>query len=203
MWLLRQLFTTEYQQLGHFVGFVPRVTEPIGLYHDFSDVPLIRHHHCYRSETDLQVVRQLIPTRLAWVHGDIDPHGLPVHNLHTLECLVKLVFIGVLQTFVFNLCHHLCDDGEHVEADAVELVEAGPAALVGQAAAEGDDHLGFDGRAAVEHHAEDGQAFRQVFGRLRFAGARGSGRCCAKSECQCARYCVPASFGERSDDQTA
>jgi len=201
--LLRQLLAAQDQQLGHFVRLVPRVAEPVRVDHDLGNVPLVRDHHGDGSETHLQVVRQLVPARLARVHGDLDAHALLVQHLHALECLVELAFVGVQEPFVFDFGHHFGDHGEDVESDAVELVEAGPAALVGQPTAQRDDHFGFDGGAAVEHHAEDRQPLGQVLGGLGLAGSgrpRGRG---AEAQRQSARDGVPAALGERRDDQPA
>ena len=80
---------------------------------------------------------------------------------------------------------------EHLELDAVELVEAGPRA------GRGLEELGHgqvvQAVRAVEHHALDGHGLAQVLGRLRLARAgRALGRA-AEVEVHCAHHACGSS----------
>ena len=102
---------------------------------------------------------------------------------------------------LLNLLYLLCDDGQDLDIDAIELVEAGPGASTGETLEELAHGHEVELIAAVEDHALDGHGLGQVLGGLGFAGAGGTGRRAAELEMESARERQIASVRERRDDQ--
>jgi len=151
----------------------------------------------------LQIVRQLISACLPWIHGDVDAHGLALDDVDVLKLFLEVAHPRLAQTFVFDFTHHFGHHGEHVQAYAVELVQAGPGTLVQQPTTKCSYHLGFHVGTAIEYDAVDGQTFTQVFDRFSFACACRSCRCCPQSESKSTGNSVPTPFSQRRDDQSA
>jgi hypothetical protein len=69
----------------------------------------------------------------------------------------------------------LRDDREHLEVDAVELVEARPRPSLRQAGEELFHHLVVQAIRAVEHYTRHRERFREILDTLRLSGSRRSG----------------------------
>jgi hypothetical protein len=91
---------------------------------DLGNHGVVGDHHGARAEEDFEVVREVRPACVAWVHGDVDAASGDQRNDITFEvedCL--LVFDGSL-----NGEYLLGDDGEYFCVNAVEFVKAAPRA---------------------------------------------------------------------------
>ena len=166
--LLRELLGGELVQLDHLARQVFRGLEALGEEHHLSHQRVVGDHHGHRPEQRLEVVGQLRAPRVAGVHGD--EHRERVHELHLAALEDELrdpAFHGVLNRQEL-LRHHR----EHLDVDAVELVEARPRAALRQAGEELAHELVIQVIAAVEHHALHAQRLPEVLRGLRLAGAR-------------------------------
>ena len=166
--LLRELLGGELVQLDHLARQVFRGLEALGEEHHLGDERVVGDHHGHRPEQRLEVVGQLRAPRVAGVHGD--EHRERMHELHLAALEDELrdpTFHGVLNRQEL-LRHHR----EHLDVDAVELVEARPRAALRQTGEELAHELVIQVIAAVEHHALHAQRLPEVFRGLRLAGAR-------------------------------
>ena len=137
---------------------------------DLADEGVVGDHHGARAEQKLQVVGQL-ERPAAGVHHDEDRVGRVDGQVGPLEDeALDTGGDGALDGEDL-----LRDDGEHLEVDAVELVEARPIAARGEALEELGHREGSRGRRrSVEDDALLGEGLREVLGRLGLAGARGA-----------------------------
>ena len=147
--LLRELLGGELVQLDHLSGEVLGRLETLREEHHLRHQRVIRDHHRHRAEQRLEVIRQLRATGVARVHGD--EHGEGVHQLHVPP--LKVEFGHAALHRVLNCQQLLRDDREHLDVDAVELIEARPSTALSETGEEFPHELVVEVIAAVEHHA--------------------------------------------------
>jgi hypothetical protein len=70
MVLLGKLLRTEFIELYHFLAELAGILEPLREEHDLCDHRVIGDHHRDRPEQTFQVVGELGPACVAWVHSD-------------------------------------------------------------------------------------------------------------------------------------
>ena len=170
MVLRGELLGAQLERGDHLLRQRPRVLEPEGHHRNLSDEGVVRDHHRARAEERLEVIGELGPPGVAGVHGD--EHATPVVEveLGVLEDEPLLLLLdGDL-----NRENLLRDDGEHLEVDAVELVEARPRAAGRQAFEELGHREVIEAVGAVENHALHRERLGEIFGGLRLARTRGS-----------------------------
>mmetsp|Transcript_33252 Transcript_33252/g.87955 ORF Transcript_33252/g.87955 Transcript_33252/m.87955 type:complete len:1619 (-) Transcript_33252:4415-9271(-) len=197
--LLREELTAEGVKLHELVCQGPRLDEALGHEHVLADEPEVRDDHRHGAEQRLEILRQLGAPGVARVHRDecsvcVDHPDLLLHK----EELSQVGPDGVEDALVLRGHHR-----EHLDGDAVELVEAAPGAGLG------DAHEDLSHRrvrhlvAAVEDHDLEPQGAGEVLGGLRLAGARGAGRGAAQHQPQRLRQGDVAPVRQRGDHQTA
>ena len=76
MALLRQLFAEELVHLDHLAREVAAVIETFGEEHDLGNEGVVRDHHRHGTEEHFQVVGQLGPAGVTWVHSHVYGEGL-------------------------------------------------------------------------------------------------------------------------------
>eukprot|EP00968_Pinguiococcus_pyrenoidosus_P021235 scaffold2724_cov260-Pinguiococcus_pyrenoidosus.AAC.22 len=192
--LLRQLLGAQDVQLAHLARERLCVSEALGKEHDLRNERVVGDHHCDGPKADLEVVGKFRPTGVSGIHGD-DRVMILEDDLHAHEVDVRLLH----QTTLPQHGELLRDDGEHLDVDPVELVQARPAAGLRQAPEELPHHFVVDLIAAVEHNAQDSHGLGEVLGTFRLARAGGSSRCRPELEPVRARERQPAAVGERRD----
>jgi hypothetical protein len=87
------------------------------------------HHHGNRSEQSSQVVWKFLTTGIAWVHRD-------EQTSVTADVQLYIVDYGGRHVSLSDCSEHCIDvsgdDGEYIEQDSVELIEATPGARLGK-----------------------------------------------------------------------
>ena len=168
--LLGELLFGELVEHRHLLGQHPGGVETLGEEHDFANLLQVGDDHRDGTEERLEVIGELGATRVAGVHGDeVTRRGHQLHLLALEQKLGELVLQSLLDGFHLRRNH-----GEHLQGDAVELVEATPRAGLHQAAEDHTHRLVVQTLAAVEHHAEQGHGLGEILGGLRLARTRGS-----------------------------
>ena len=168
-----------------------------GVEHDLRDHGVVGHHHGDGAEQRLQVVGQLGAAGVAGVHRDVHVALRVQVQLRVLEHeALHLGHDGQLDGQ--NLLRH---DRQHLQVDAVELVEAGPGAGGGQALEELAHRQVVQAVGAVEDDALHGDRLGQVLRRLRLAGAGGPLGRAAQVQVQRAHERAVAAVRQRRDDQ--
>lgn len=106
---------------------------------DLSDESIIGDHHSDGSKERLEIVGQLDSARVRRIHGDEEAARVVQANLaafeHEPRC--ELVFGALDREYL------LSDHREHLDVDAVELVETTPRARLSQTRKEFTQHLKF------------------------------------------------------------
>ena len=127
-------------------------------------------NHRHRSEERLEVIGELGATGVARVHRDEDTGRRQDLDLLSFEQeLLQAVAERLLDALHLRRHHR-----EHLDGDAVKLVEASPRAALHQAAEDGSHRLVVQTFAAVEHDAEQRHGLCEILGGLRLTGTRGS-----------------------------
>ena len=141
MALRGELLRGQREGRDHLLGQVLGVREAVGVEHDLADEGVVRHHHRHGPEEGGQIVRQLGAARVARVHRDEDVERRPHHDQRPFELKLRFVVIArQLRLLAEEDEELLRDDREHLDVDAVELVEAAPGAREGEALEELPDH---------------------------------------------------------------
>eukprot|EP00965_Chrysotila_dentata_P166754 5506558-Pleurochrysis_carterae.AAC.3 len=189
----------------HVVELDELVREHLGLLEalagevDLGDVLKVGHDHGARTEERLEVLGQLGAAGVARVHRD--PRADRRHQVDELLLEDELLLVGADR--VQNGRVLAGDDGEHLNADAVELVEATPRARLREPGEDVGHALRVHLVGAVHHDHPDGEAAAQVLGRLGLARARGPGGRAAHDEAQRLGQRDVAAVGQRRDDEAA
>eukprot|EP00964_Phaeocystis_antarctica_P042671 scaffold24462_cov48-Phaeocystis_antarctica.AAC.3 len=152
---------------------------------DLGDHRVVGHHHGHRTEERLEVVGQLGAACVAGVHRDEGASGAVDLDDRALE--VELVQLHRHRVLYGE--HLLRDDGEHLDVDPVELVEAGPRPRL-------------EAVGTVEDDALLGEGLGEVLDALRLARARGAGGGAAQLDMQRPHKGHVAAVSERRDDET-
>mmetsp|Transcript_31988 Transcript_31988/g.94109 ORF Transcript_31988/g.94109 Transcript_31988/m.94109 type:complete len:483 (-) Transcript_31988:1628-3076(-) len=143
---------------------------------DLLDYLKVRRHHGNASEQSLEVLRQLLTTSVAWIHGNEEGADLLQDDI--LRISGELEYLEALLLGVLNGQDLLCHHRQYRERDAIELVEASPQSAL----AETLEDLGAVGVLhlirAVGNDDEYAQAVAQILYRL---GLSGTGRSCRSS----------------------
>ena len=137
---------------------------------DLADHGVVRDHHRDGSEERLEVIGELGATRVARVHGDEHVARATQRQAGALEVKdLQLRSLGASD------CQNLLrDDREHLEVDAVELVEARPRAGRRQTLEKLCHREVIQPVGAVENHALHRDRLGEVLRGLRLARTRGS-----------------------------
>ena len=137
---------------------------------DLADHGVVRDHHRDGSEERLEVIGELGATRVTGVHGDGTPGAVLEANLGTLEDEAGHPRGDRALDVEHLLRHHR----EHLEVDAVKLIEARPRTRR-RKTLEKLAHLDVVHRVgAVKHDALPGESLGEVLRGLRLARTRGS-----------------------------
>ena len=105
----------------------------------------------------LEVVGQFGATRVTGVHRDEDGAAAVERQLSAFE----IELLEVLGDCALDGLHLLCDHGQHLQLDAVELVEARPRARLRQTLEELAHRFVVETVRAVEHDALKRMVYRQ------------------------------------------
>jgi hypothetical protein len=111
--LLRKLFGTQNVKLAHLPRERLGVAETFGEKHDLGNQGVIRDHHRYRAEADLQIVGELRAAGVTRVHGDNNVVVLE-GNLDSHE--IDTALLGDAALTEHN--HLLSNDGQHLNVDS-------------------------------------------------------------------------------------
>mmetsp|Transcript_77794 Transcript_77794/g.204271 ORF Transcript_77794/g.204271 Transcript_77794/m.204271 type:complete len:675 (-) Transcript_77794:3855-5879(-) len=167
-----ELLTAQLEGHNHLLRKVLALLEPEGVEADLTNHAVVRHHHRHRAEEGRQVVRELASACVPWVHRDEDIEGRLHLDHSTVELELRLVIVGGKLTLrAEQLQKLLRDHAQHLDVDAIELIEAAPRSARREALEELPHHEIVHLRGAIEDHALLGQSLRQVLGRLRLASA--------------------------------
>ena len=101
-----------------------------------------------------------------------------------------------------NLLQLLGNNREYLDKDTVELIKAGPAALLSKAREVTLHHLVVDLIRAIVDNAKDSDGLGQILGRLCLACSGRAGWVSAELDVQGTRDGDPALIRERRDDET-
>lgn len=124
MVLRAQLLRAESVCLHDFLGQGARLEEAVGVETDLSNGNVLGHHHSHRTEQGLQVVWQGRPACIAGIHRDENVARVLDTDLDSFES--ELAVVLCLADLDFE--DLLCDDGENLKFDTIELIEARPTA---------------------------------------------------------------------------
>ena len=196
--LRRELLGGELQREGRLQANALGVAVAERVEPDLRDEGIVRHHHGAGPEEGLEVVGELRAPRVAGVHGDVHGARGDEPDLRVLEDEL----VRAAPDRDGDLLDLLGHDREHLEGDAVELVEAAPAARGGEALEELRELQVVHAVAAVEDDALDGQSLGQVLRALRPAGAGRALRRAAVVEVEGSHQRSVAAIGERSDHES-
>ena len=128
--LLRELLLAQLIKREELPGQSDVVQETAAGQLDADDDLTVGHHHGDRTELDLEILWQLLPARVARVHGQEDTElGVHVHHVAIREDELLPALFLAREHDVNLLRRH----GQHWQVDAVELVEAAPAPRLSQA----------------------------------------------------------------------
>ena len=197
MVLLRELLDHEVVQRDRLLRERLRLAEALGREHHLGDHREVGRHHRDRPHERLEVVGQLGAARVAGVHRD-EEAGARVardHLAHEVEDLELAV------ERVHDAQHLLRDDREHLDLDAVELVEAAPRARLAQPRENAADRLEVVAVGAVDDDDVVREVLAEVLDRLGLARARGPERVAAAVEELGREQREDAAVGERRDDE--
>jgi hypothetical protein len=128
------------------------------------------YHHRDRAEERLQIVGQLGASSIARVHRD----ERVARHLERQVRSLKIELLDARGLGADNGEDLLRDDREHLEVDAVELVEARPRARRGEPLEELGHREVVEAIRAVEDDALLGERLGEVLGRLGLARAGGA-----------------------------
>ena len=103
------------------------------------------------QEADLEIVRQFLPPGVSWVHCDEDSAGRVQHQLCSFEEESRHSLVDSNLNTLNLLCYHW----QHLQLNAVELVEAWPSTRLGKTLEELAHGLVVKALRAVEHHTLD------------------------------------------------
>ena len=195
--LLGELLLGELVEHRHLLGEQPRLGEALGHEHVLADHAEIGRHHDHRSEERLEVVGQLGAAGVARVHRDVDADAVDHGDLAPLEG-EALEPLGERRLDGLDLRRH---HREHLDRDAVELVEAAPRARLHEAREDAAHRLEVEALATAEDLALQRHGLGEVLDRLRLARARGAGGRAAQAVVQRLRAGHEAAVGERRDDE--
>eukprot|EP00964_Phaeocystis_antarctica_P090034 scaffold57524_cov55-Phaeocystis_antarctica.AAC.2 len=195
--LLGELLLGELIEHSHLLGEQPRLGEALGHEHVLADHAEIGRHHDHRPEERLEVVGQLGAAGVARVHSDVDADAVDHGDLAPLkgEALEPL---GERRLDGLDLCRH---HREHLDRNAVELVEAAPRARLHEAREDVAHRLEVEALTTAEDLALQRHGLGQVLDRLRLARARGAGGRAAEAVVQRLRARHEAAVGEWRDDE--
>jgi hypothetical protein len=183
---------------GHDLnGQRSRINETVRVQGDLGDHGVVGHHHGHRAEERLQVVGQLGAARVAGIHCDEGGAGGIEADLGAFEHDHVSAAVDTSLNGQDLLGHH----GQHLQIDAVELVEARPGAAGRQALEELAQGNVVEAVRAVEHDTLLGHGFRQVFGGLGLACAGGTFRRATQVKVKRTEERSVASVCEWSDHQ--
>ena len=197
MILRAQLLRGQFKRDHHLFCEVSSFFKPERVKHNLANHFVVWHHHCHASKQRLQVVGKLGSPGVTRVHRDENRES----RLHLDVGALKLDPRLALGFRAEQLLQLLGNDGQHLDVDSVELVEAGPGASRGQSFEEFSDHDVVHLVRAVENDALFGQGLREI---LRGLGFPGSGRPCrraAQIKLERAHEGHVAFIGQRRDDQ--
>ncbi len=195
--LFGQLLCRQLVQGVHLLSQRPRVIKALAEEQDLGDVVRVRHAHADRPEHGLEIVGELSAASVARVHGDEDAAGGHEPHHAFLDVAGGRAGGEGLDNGHDLLCHH----GQHLDVDAVELVETAPGACLGKATEVAAHRLVVEALRAVDHDNVHAQRFAQVLDGLGLAGAGGAlGRATAVVLQGCGERHV-AAVGEWGDDQ--
>ena len=165
---------------------------------DLADHGVVGDHHRDVAEERLEVIRELGTTGVARVHGDEDVGGVDNPKLHTLEDEP----VQLCRDRALNAQHLLRHHREHLELDAVELVEARPRARRRQTFEKLPHRLIVQAVRAVEHDALNRDSLGEVLRGLRLTRTRGSRGCPPEVQVNGAHQGAVAPVRQRRDDQS-
>ena len=166
--LRRELLRAERVRLHDLARERPRVGEAVRHERDLADHRVVGHHHRARPEERLQVVGELGAAGVPRVHRD-------VHRARRVELEVGALedeSVDAGGDRALDRQNLVRDHRQHLEVDAVELVEARPRARGGEPLEELAHRQVVEPVGAVEHDALLRERLCQVLGRLRLPGAR-------------------------------
>mmetsp|Transcript_109650 Transcript_109650/g.266590 ORF Transcript_109650/g.266590 Transcript_109650/m.266590 type:complete len:318 (+) Transcript_109650:949-1902(+) len=200
MVLLRELLLAQLVQRGHLLGKNAGPLETLREEHDLTNLQEIGHNHGHGAEQRLQVIGQLSTAGVAGVHGDEDAHTrvdldlLAEANIHGLLLVVERVLDGT------KLGRH---HGEHLDVDAVELVEAAPRACLTQSLEDLSHSLEIHLRRTVEHVHDVGDSAAQILHSFRLARTSRPSWGSAKKQAKCQSQGDVAAIRQRGNNQPA
>mmetsp|Transcript_3423 Transcript_3423/g.5890 ORF Transcript_3423/g.5890 Transcript_3423/m.5890 type:complete len:294 (-) Transcript_3423:4502-5383(-) len=126
--LARQLLRGETERGHHLLRQATRLHVPKGEQPNLPNQGVVGYHACHRAEKHFQVVRQLRTAGVARVHGNEDGVGRINQDVTALKLNSVIFGDGCL----LDIVHLLSHNGQHLDVDAVELVEARPGTSHGQ-----------------------------------------------------------------------
>ena len=173
--------------------------EALGRELDLDDGRKVGRAHGNAAEERLEVLGQLGAPRVARVHRNEGTHRALEGNLLLLED--DLVCDGldtVEQSAVLAGDHR-----EHLDRDAVELVEAAPRARLRKPHEDVCHRLVVHLVGAVHHNDPDGEASTEILGRLGLACTRRARGRAAQTEAERLRERDVAAVGEAGDHEAA
>jgi hypothetical protein len=91
---------------------------------------------------------------------------------------------------------------EHLNVNAVELIETSPGTTRRQTSKESAHHVHIETIGAVENHTLDGKGFSQILCRFGLTGTGGSSRIASEVKVECAGQRHVALIRERCDNET-
>ena len=168
--LRRELLGAELVRLHDLLRKGAGDREAEGHERDLADEAVVGDHHRDRAEEHLEVVGQLGAAGVARVHRDEDRVGRVDREVSPFEDEA----LHARGDRALDREHLLRDDREHLEVDAVELVEARPRARGGDALEKLGHREVVEAVGAVEDDALLGERLGEVLGRLGLARAGGA-----------------------------
>ena len=195
--LRRKLLRAQFVRRHELDGERSRLKVPARVQENLGDEGVVWNHHRHGSEERLEVIRQLGATGVARVHGDEHVARASKGKARSLE--IEHRRLGRLGS---GDCENLLrDDGEHLEVDAVELVEARPRARRREALKKLSHREVIQTVGAVEDDALHGDRLGEILGGLRLSRARGTLRSAANVQVHRTHQRAIASIRQRGDHQ--
>ena len=199
MLLVRELELARVVEHEEFLGEELVLVVADGAELDLHDDLEVGRHHRHAAEERLQVLGQGLAAGVARVHRDEVADGAV--QAHVLRVAGELEEEAARLLRVLDRQDLLRDDGQHGQADAVELVEAAPEAALAEALEDLGAIFIRHLVAAVRDDDEDAERRAEVLDRLRLARARGPRGRAAEAHVQGLGERDVAAVRERRDDE--